>query len=56
MPKKDIDLKTFANCSNIGTDILFYKDPTEAFRVAKKENKLVFMVHLSGNLEDPGFT
>jgi hypothetical protein len=55
-PKKDIDLKVFANCASIGTDILFVKDPPEAFRRAKAENKLVYMMHLSGNLEDKDFT
>jgi hypothetical protein len=55
-PAKDIDLKVYANCASIGTDVLFLKDPTEAFRRAKAEKKLVYMMHLSGNLEDPGFT
>ncbi len=55
-PKKLIDLKVYANCANIGTDVLFVKDPPEAFRRAKAENKLVYMMHLSGNLEDKDFT
>lgn len=55
-PRKTIDLNVYANCAAIGTDILFVKDPPEAFRRAKAENKLVYMMHLSGNLEDPGFT
>jgi hypothetical protein len=55
-PMKDIDLTVYANCSTIGTDVLFVKDPTEAFRRAKAEKKLVYMMHLSGNLEDKEFT
>jgi hypothetical protein len=54
--RKDIDLNVFASCDQIGTNILFMKDPTEAFRKAREEKKLVFMVHLSGNLEDKEFT
>jgi hypothetical protein len=54
--RKDIDLNVFASCEQIGTNILFMKDPTEAFRKAREEKKLVFMVHLSGNLEDKEFT
>ena len=30
--------------------------PVEAFRRARTENKLVFMVHLSGNFEDKDCT
>jgi len=56
LPRKEIDLNVFANCEQIGTDVLFVKDPPKAFVRAKEEKKLVFMVHLSGNLEDPGFT
>src|SRR5262249_24753446 len=54
--RKDIDLNIFASCEQIGTNILFMKDPTEAFRKAREVKKLVFMVHLSGNLEDKEFT
>jgi hypothetical protein len=32
------------------------KSPPDAFVKARAEKKLVFFVHLSGNLEDPGFT
>jgi hypothetical protein len=54
--RKDIDLNVFASCEQIGTNMLFMKDPTDAFKKARAENKLVFMVHLSGNLEDKEFT
>jgi len=32
------------------------KDPPEAFQAGQAERKMVFMVHLSGNLEDKEFT
>ena len=54
--RKDIDLNVFASCEQIGTNMLFMKDPTDAFKKAREEKKLVFMVHLSGNLEDKEFT
>jgi hypothetical protein len=44
------------NCKQIGTDVRFFKDATEAFKRAKVEKKLVYMMHLSGNLDDPDFT
>jgi hypothetical protein len=45
-----------AVCSNLGTHITFIADPPEAFKLAQQEQKLVFMLHLSGNFEDEGFT
>jgi len=38
------------------TAVEFVRSPQEAARVAKKEDKLTFLLHLSGNFEDPGFT
>jgi hypothetical protein len=43
-------------CSNHGTAVTFFENPPDAFRQAARENKLVLMVHLSGNFEDPAFT
>ena len=54
--RKKVDLAVFADCNQIGTDVLFVKDPPDAFRRAKTQKKMVFMVHLSGNLEDKEFT
>jgi hypothetical protein len=54
--RKDVDLKVYANCAKIGSNVLFVKNPPDAFQKAGAEKKLVFFVHLSGNLEDPGFT
>jgi hypothetical protein len=41
---------------DLGTPITFVKNPVQAFKAAKQENKLVFIVHLSGNFEDKEFT
>ncbi len=39
-----------------GTHIDFYDTPKEAARQAEKDQKLVFVLHVSGNFEDPRFT
>jgi hypothetical protein len=52
----EADPNVYASCQQIGTNVLFVKNPVEAFKMAKEEKKLVFMVHLSGNLEDKEFT
>jgi hypothetical protein len=39
-----------------GTTIEFVDTPSEAARKAKKEEKLVFVLHVSGHFEDPRFT
>ena len=38
------------------TAVEFVRNPQEAARVARKEDKLTFLLHLSGNFEEPGFT
>lgn len=43
-------------CAAHGTRIDFVSTPKEAARLAAKEGKLVFLLHVSGNFEDPGFT
>lgn len=43
-------------CSGHGTSVDFLDAPSEAARQAKKEGKLVFVLHVSGNFEDPRFT
>jgi hypothetical protein len=42
--------------TKLGTQIDFVADPPEAFKRAGEQNKLVFMIHLSGNFEDKEFT
>jgi hypothetical protein len=39
-----------------GTKVEFVDTPKEAAAQAKKEQKLVFVLHVSGNFEDPRFT
>jgi hypothetical protein len=39
-----------------GTQVSFFNNPDDAARQAARENKLLFMLHLSGNLEDDCFT
>ncbi len=43
-------------CQTFGTAVKFVKSPTEAMKLARREDKLVCVLHLSGNLEDAGFT
>jgi len=45
-----------ATCGSHGTTINFVDTPNEAAKQAKKEGKLVFVLHVSGNFEDPRFT
>jgi hypothetical protein len=44
------------SCSSHGTTIDFLDTPKEAAALAKKEGKLVLVLHVSGNFEDPQFT
>ncbi len=50
-PKKDE-----GGCGSHGTRVEFHDTPSEAAKIAKKEQKLVFVLHVSGNFEDPRFT
>jgi len=43
-------------CGSHGTTIDFLDSPREAAKQAKKEGKLVFVLHVSGNFENPRFT
>jgi hypothetical protein len=44
------------SCSSHGTAIDFYDTPSDAATKAKKDGKLVLLLHVSGNFEDPRFT
>ena len=44
------------SCGSFGTSVEFVDTPREAARMARKEQKLVFVLHVSGNFEDPRFT
>jgi hypothetical protein len=39
-----------------GTKLDFVDSPKEAAALAKKEQKLVMVLHVSGHFEDPGLT
>jgi hypothetical protein len=43
-------------CPQYGTAVNFYDSPTEASKKALQEEKLVFVLHVAGNFEEPGFT
>jgi len=39
-----------------GTKLDFVDNPKQAASIAKKEQKLVLVLHVSGHFEDPGLT
>jgi hypothetical protein len=39
-----------------GTSVAFVSTPAEAARLAGRDGKLVFLLHVSGHFEDPAFT
>ena len=41
---------------SLNTALTWAKSPAEAADEASREGKLVFLIHVSGNFEDPGFT
>ncbi len=41
---------------SLNTALTWAKSPGAAFEQARSEGKLVFVIHVSGNFEDPGFT
>ena len=43
-------------CGSHGTTVDFVDTPGDAATQAKKEGKLVFVLHVSGHFEDPRFT
>jgi hypothetical protein len=40
----------------LGTAVEFVDSPAAAARAAARQNKLLYVLHVSGNFEDPGFT
>jgi hypothetical protein len=45
-----------ADACGFGTAVEFVDSPREAAALAKKQEKLVFVLHVSGHFEDPQFT
>ena len=43
-------------CKSFDTALHFVRNLAEAQKRAKADGRLVFVLHLSGNIEDPGFT
>jgi hypothetical protein len=39
-----------------GTAVEFVRNHSEAGRIADRQHKLTFLLHVSGNFEDSGFT
>ena len=48
--------KPEGTCGRYGTNVEFVSTPSEAARQAKKDEKLVFVLHVSGYFEDPNLT
>jgi hypothetical protein len=44
------------SCGQYGTRVQFEKTPSDAARKALKEEKLVMVLHVSGDFENPEFT
>jgi hypothetical protein len=53
---KAVPDKAEEGCGSHGTRVDFLDTPAEAVTKAKKEEKLVFVLHVSGHFEDPRFT
>ena len=53
---KALDQSPPDTCGSFGTSVRFVEAPAEAAKLAKKQEKLLFVLHLSGNFEDPRFT
>lgn len=43
-------------CGTFGTKVEFLSTPADAAREAQKQEKLVFVLHVSGHFEDPNLT
>jgi hypothetical protein len=55
-PAADPHLEAEQKCDTCGTSIKFMRSPQSAARRAGMEEKLVFLLHVSGNFEDTKFT
>lgn len=55
---RDDDAGACGSCGGrtYGTAVVWEGSPSEAARKARAEGKLVFVLHVSGNFEDPRFT
>lgn len=55
MLAQDDDCKKCGN-KNYGTSVEWAGSPSDAAKLAKEQQKLVFVLHVSGYFEDPKFT
>lgn len=55
-PKKAGPPVEINGCKTFDTFVAWRPSPAEAFKRAAKADKLVFVLHLAGNIEDDGFT
>ena len=53
VPPRPVKPQPEEACGRYGTSVEFVGTPAEAARQAKKEQKLVFVLHVSGHFEDP---
>ena len=51
-----IPFKEASSCGDYGTSIHFESTPSEAAKQAKKDGRLVMVLHISGHFEDPALT
>lgn len=49
-------LEKESSCGEFGTSVHFEDTPADAAKQAKKDEKLVMILHVSGHFEDPRFT
>jgi hypothetical protein len=52
----DTELMPADKCKQHGTAVRFHPGPVEAAAEAKSAKKMMMVLHISGNFEDPGFT
>lgn len=51
-----VELETCGPLDSHGTVLKWADTPADAYRLANEQEKLVFLIHVSGNFEIPGFT
>lgn len=52
----DTEVLPADKCKQFGTTIRFHPGPVAATAEAKASKKMMMVLHISGNFEDPGFT
>lgn len=50
------DFGAEGTCGEYGTSVIFAESPAEAAKQALKEEKLVFVLHVSGHFEESDYT